>query len=162
MKRLFLFAILLIIFNSCDVLEHSNPLDPKSPNYSAVGAFADFKIRSSQLDVSLSTPGSSFTSYTLKIALENTGKGQSKSPLYAVLSVKESGISFPSGFGAGATFKNTYGFQDLINKGDILEGIYILAVSNTKTKPFNSKFILSIKDGFNNQYLDSLTVSFDK
>lgn len=156
MKNVFLFLFLISLNGCIEVLEHSNPVDPKNSIYSSTGKNANIKIIGSSIEKAVTFPS---IEYNLSIRIKNLGTGPTNGPLYGSLSTKENDFSFLSPYYSGATFKSTTNNEINVYRNDELNAIYRLSVPQDRVKPFDSKFYLTVNDGYSNKYLDSLVVT---
>lgn len=71
-------VLLVILFSSCELYEHSNPLDPESPEFRNDGSNAEFTF----LETDISRILSEFDKpYLLKINIINSGVGSTLGPI---------------------------------------------------------------------------------
>lgn len=78
MKSLLIFFFICVLFTSCELYEHSNPVDPKSSDYKDDGSNAELTLLGTDISRMLSEYDKP---YLLKINIINSGVGSTLGPI---------------------------------------------------------------------------------
>ncbi|MDR3667417.1 MAG: hypothetical protein P4L35_11295 [Ignavibacteriaceae bacterium] len=144
----------IFIFSSCELYNHTNPLDPNNPTIKK-GSNANFKITEYTLSDGYENDKG------LSVTIINNGKGSTEGEITGNISTTDNSVNFVAPLEQYVHKDSQSKYPLTISPNDVLEGGYFMTVTSSKSKPYDICFLIKFTDGYGNTCCDSLVVTFN-